>query len=234
MLSRRLATIVTVVLVIAFVVVAVAPAFARPRVGPSPRWRSARLLGSALKDGARSRRPTRSPSTSTRRSTRPSSGDGRGPQGPRRGRAGGRRPRRDPGTPPTSPEAPRDLPGREHRRPPGVRHGDLHDDGGAEPLTRPTASATPSPSAPASPAGSAPSTPPASDDASTRGRGSSRRLVVVTTLVAVVLGLARRSRTPGCAPAGDPATRRRRRGRAPDDGPGPLALTDFARTQGGC
>ena len=88
------------------------------------------------------------------------------------------------------------------------------------PSPEPTASVTPSPSATASaptPGESAPPTTPASDDATSPWPWVVGGLAVVAALVALVLGLARRSRTPdpdALTAAGDPATPTAATGRA--------------------
>ena len=138
-----------------------------------------------------------------------------------------------------------DLPAGEHRVTYRVVSTDGHPVSGTmtftttaapSPSPEPTASVTPTPSATASAAPTPAETPPSTEPASERRRRARPWVVgglaVVAALVALVLGLARRSphapaRTPWPPPA-DPADADRRRGRAPPDrGPGPLRLTDF-------
>ena len=152
--SRRFATVVTIVLVIAFAVVAVAPAFAAA-AGPSGMLPShARLLGSTPRDGSTvdtadevvlqfnedvdetfvevtvdgpdGSEVQGEPEVDGRAVTQALSSDL--PAGEHRG----------------------DLPRREHRRSPGVGDHGLHVDRRAEPVRRATASVTPSPSVTAS------------------------------------------------------------------------------------
>ena len=244
--SRRLAAVVTVVLVIAFVVVAVAPAFASaPDSAPGTLPFHARLLGSTPEDGSTVDTADEvvlefneevDPTFVQVTVEGPDGSEVEG--GPEvDGRAV---------TQALSPgiarrRAPRDLPGREHRRPPGLRHGDLHDDGRAGRLPEPTASVTPSPSATASadprPRRARRRPRPRRTTRRARGRGSSAAWPSVAALVALVLGRhaalphARRGGPTAAGGPGDADSRHRRGppGRGRDATPSP----DRFRSDGG-
>ena len=217
MLSRRLATVVTVVLVIAFVVVAVAPAFAAaPATAPGALPFHARLLGSTPQDGS---------TVGTADEVVLEFNEEVDPtfvevtvEGPDGSEVEG-----DPevdGRAVTQSLA-ADLPAGEHRVTYRVVSTDGHPVSGTVTFTstvapsaspEPTASVTPTPSTTASaaptPAESTPSTAPASEDASSPWPWVVVGLAVVAALVALVLAVARRSRTPrtdAVAAAVDPA-----------------------------
>ena len=215
--SRRLAAVVTVVLVIAFVVVAVAPAFASvPASHPGALAFHARLLGSAPKDGS-TLETADEVTLEFNEEVDPTfvQVTVEGPEGSQ----GQGEPEVD-GRAVTQALSP-DLPAGEHLVTYRVVSTDGHPvsgtvafrtTAGPSPSPEPTASVTPTPGVTASgapsPAESAPSATPTSDDASTPWPWVVGGLAVVAALVAVALGLARRSRTPrpdAATAAGDPA-----------------------------